>query len=88
MLNWNGEEYQPSTFATVRVYDFMGEHGRPGDRCYCFMSDESNRWEVLRGLPNSEDSSDLKNKQVASRVGLFGAVGNLAIKEPMVSNLK
>lgn len=47
LLNWNGERYRPSAFAAIQVYDVLGEHGERGDCGYCFMSDESHRWEVL-----------------------------------------
>jgi hypothetical protein len=28
------------------VHDFVGEHGVVGDRGYCYLSDDSHRWEV------------------------------------------
>ncbi|HEY1599138.1 MAG TPA: hypothetical protein VGG64_06020 [Pirellulales bacterium] len=51
LLNWNGERYQPSAFVQVQVHDYVGESGVPGDCGYCFLSNESHRWEVLCGLP-------------------------------------
>ncbi|HVT27995.1 MAG TPA: hypothetical protein VHD36_01630 [Pirellulales bacterium] len=50
LLNWNGERYTSSAFATVTVHDFVGEHGSAGDRGYCYLSDDSHRWEVLGTL--------------------------------------
>lgn len=50
LLNWNGERYTSNAFTTVTVHDFVGEHGSAGDRGYCYLSDDSHRWEVLGTL--------------------------------------
>jgi hypothetical protein len=85
LLDWNGEMYRPRTLAEVRVHDFVGEHGQPGDRGYCFMSDESHRWEVLSGLANKKMTparDDRANKagdgnpRPSRRAPLFPASGH------------
>jgi hypothetical protein len=80
MLNWNGREYVPSTFASLKVHDFVGEHGIVGDRGYCYMSEDSNRWEVLGTMVDSrvhsvttDDEHD--GKQGIRRRPLFPALG-------------
>jgi hypothetical protein len=85
LLDWNGERYRLSAFAAVRVHDRVGEHGQPGDRGYCFMSEESHHWEVLSGLANPEavtqrgDVVDRggQNDQPASESPSFPTSGHL-----------
>ncbi|MDB5384960.1 MAG: hypothetical protein JWM11_606 [Planctomycetaceae bacterium] len=50
LLKWNGNQYVPSKDETVVVYDYVGQHGTKRDRGYCFLSEESGRWEAACGL--------------------------------------
>lgn len=49
LLQWNGHEYIPSR-QIVELLEFSGSHGNKGDRGFCFLSEESGRWEVASGL--------------------------------------
>lgn len=49
LLEWRGQVYVPSQ-KTILVHDFLGKHGSRGDRGYCFMSAQSNSWEIVGGL--------------------------------------
>ena len=49
LLVWNGSRYVPEG-NPIAVFDFVGSHGMPGDRGYCFMSSRSRRWEAASGL--------------------------------------
>jgi hypothetical protein len=84
LLNWNGEGYTSNAFNTVTVHDFVGEHGSAGDRGYCYLSDDSHRWEVLgtladRGLrqpsPSAAGKDEREEKTRENRRPLFPALG-------------
>jgi hypothetical protein len=49
LMEWDGERYvhEPQS---VRVHDFIGAFGCRGHRGYCFLSNDSERWEVDCGL--------------------------------------
>ena len=49
LLQWNGQEYVPSR-QRIELLEFAGSRGMKGDRGYCFLSEESGRWEVASGL--------------------------------------
>ncbi len=49
LYRWNGERYIDD-FDVIHVHDYIGECGGRGDRGYCYFSEISRRWEVLRGL--------------------------------------
>ncbi len=81
LLNWRGGTYAPSAFATVIVHDFVGESGRPGDRGYCYLSDDSQRWEVLGSLapsPSGERQDEESEPHAPRRRPMFPAFGSAA----------
>jgi hypothetical protein len=93
LLNWNGERYQPSGLIQVQVHDFVGESGAPGERGYCFLSNESHRWEVLCGLPALQaevGSGAASNVQAPRRtrrsMGMFPSLGHPAPQDSTFSN--
>ena len=93
LLNWNGELYKPSAFVQVVVHDFVGESGLPGECGYCFLSNESHRWEVLCGLPappleiGSDDTSDEQVQRHMRRPArLFPSLGHPAPEDSPFSN--
>jgi hypothetical protein len=49
LLVWDGKSYVPSR-KVVTLFDYVGSHGLPGDRGYCFQSGMSQHWEVVSGL--------------------------------------
>ena len=53
LLLWGGSGYVPKG-RPVTLHDFVGSHGLTGDRGYCFLSWDSNRWEVASGLFTQE----------------------------------
>jgi hypothetical protein len=56
LLKWDGEKYVPSA-EMITVRDFVGSHGKAGDRGSTFLSDQSKCWEVLSGLRTQDDES-------------------------------
>ncbi|MGD9645452.1 MAG: hypothetical protein AB7U73_07055 [Pirellulales bacterium] len=51
LLIWDAatESYVPGR-KTITLYDFVGGHGGPGDRGYCFQNGASQLWEALCGI--------------------------------------
>jgi hypothetical protein len=85
LLNWNGERYSASAYTTVTVHDFVGEHGAAGDRGYCYLSEDSHRWEVLGTLADhgvyqreqcaAAGKDEREEKTGGNRQPLFPALG-------------
>jgi len=81
LMNWRGGTYAPSAFATVIVHDFVGESGMPGDRGYCYLSDDSQRWEVLGSLApvsTRERNEEDDERGSVGRRPMFPAFGSAA----------
>jgi hypothetical protein len=93
LLNWNGERYQSTSFVQVQVHDFVGESGVPGERGYCFLSNESHRWEVLCGLPalpvdiGTERTTNAQTpRRLRRSVRTFPSLGHPAPQDSTFSN--